>query len=159
MKSRMKREAVEIAEAEEQAKGPDRVASWSSRPPPAEDGTLYGSVGKRDVADALQRTTGLEVDSKRIVLDRPLKTVGQHDVGVKLHREVTVMMVVDVVADEIIESGAEDLETALAEVDEETAAQREATEAGYAPVDAAPASDGTIGATAAPADDEDDEGE
>lgn len=154
-RSRLKREAVEIAEAEEQAKGlTGRVLVVEATA--GEDGTLYGSVGKRDIAEALKRTTGLEVDSKRVDLDRPLKSVGQHDVGVKLHREVTVMMVVDVVADEVIESGAEDLEEALAEVDELTAEQQAATEAGYAPVDAEPASDGTIGAAApAPADDED----
>lgn len=112
-RSRIKREAVEIAQAEEVGKsltGRVLVIEATS----GEDGTLYGSVGKRDIADALLRTTGVEVDSKKIDLDRPLKSVGQHQVGVKLHREVTIEMTVDVVADEVIQSGAEDLEEALA---------------------------------------------
>lgn len=116
-RSRMKREAVEIAAAEEQAKGlTGKVLTVQATA--GEDGTLYGSVGKRDVADAMQQTTGVEVDAKRVDLDRPIKSVGQHDVGIKLHRDVTVIVVVDVVADQIIQSGSEDLEEALAQADE-----------------------------------------
>ncbi|CAN5502704.1 50S ribosomal protein L9 [soil metagenome] len=111
-RSRMKREAVEISQAEEVAKGlTGRVLVISATA--GEDGTLYGSVGKRDIAEAVLSSTGIEVDSKKIDLDRPIKTVGKHEVGVKLHRDVTAMVTVDVVADEIIASGTEDLEEAL----------------------------------------------
>ncbi|WP_370324908.1 50S ribosomal protein L9 [Euzebya sp.] len=114
MRSRQKREAVEIAQAEEQAKGlSGRVLVIQATA--GEDGTLYGSVGKRDVADALASATGVTVDSKKIDLDRPIKAVGQHEVGVRLHREVVATVTVDVVADEVIESGSEVLEEALAE--------------------------------------------
>lgn len=112
-RARAKREAVEIAEAQEVAKGLEgRVLVIQATA--GEDGTLYGSVGKQDVAEALLSTTGVEVDRKRVELDRPIKQVGQHEVSVKLHREVAVTVTVDVIADEIIRSGAEDLEEALA---------------------------------------------
>jgi large subunit ribosomal protein L9 len=114
MRARVKREAVEIAEAEQVAKGlTGRVLVVQATA--GEDGTLYGSVGKRDVADALLRLAGVEVDSKKVDLDRPIKSVGQHEVGVKLHRDVTAVVTVDVVADEIIRSGTEELEEALSE--------------------------------------------
>ena len=112
-KARVKREAVEIAQAEEIGKGL-AGAVLVIEATAGEDGTLYGSVGKRDIAEAMLRTTGVDVDSKKVDLDRPLKSVGKHEVGVKLHREVTVTVTVDVVADQIIQSGAEDLEEALA---------------------------------------------
>ena len=113
-RSRIKREAVEIAQAEEVAKGlSGRVLVITATA--GEDGTLYGSVGKKDVAEAVVNGTGIQVDSKKVELDRPIKQVGQHQVGVKLHREVVAMVTIDVVADQVIASGAEELEEILAE--------------------------------------------
>lgn len=113
-RSRIKREAVEIAQAEEVAKGlSGRVLVITATA--GEDGTLYGSVGKKDVAEAVVSGTGIQVDSKKVELDRPIKQVGQHQVGVKLHREVVAMVTIDVVADQVIASGAEELEEILAE--------------------------------------------
>ena len=95
-RSRLKREAVEIADAEEVKKGLEgRTLVITATA--GEDGTLYGSVGKRDVAEAVVSTTGVQVDHKKIVLDRALKEVGQHEVGVKLHREVIATVIVDIV--------------------------------------------------------------
>jgi large subunit ribosomal protein L9 len=120
MRARVKREAVEVAGAQQTAKGLEgRILLIQATA--GEDGTLYGSVGKRDVADALQRVAGVEVDAKRVELDRPIKQVGQHEVVVRLHRQVTTTVVVDVVADEVLESGAEDLEEILAEDGEQAA--------------------------------------
>lgn len=113
-RSRVKREAVEISAAEEQAKGLTG-RTFTITATAGEDGTLYGSVGKRDIAEVVAEGTGLEIDSKRVDLDRPIKQVGTHEVGVKLHREVTVVVKIAVVADEIIASGSEDLEEALAD--------------------------------------------
>lgn len=122
-RARIKREAVEISEAEEVAKGiTGRVFTITATA--GEDGTLYGSVGKRDVADVVTNDTGVQVDSKKVDLDRPIKTVGKHEVSFKLHREVSVVVTIDVVADEIIASGSEDLEDALAsDQDQRPAAQ------------------------------------
>lgn len=113
-RSRLKREAVEISEAEEVAKGLTG-RTFVITATAGEDGTLYGSVGKRDVAEVVTDGTGIDVDSKKVDLDRPIKQVGKHEVSVKLHREVSVLITIDVVADQIMESGTEDLEEALTE--------------------------------------------
>jgi large subunit ribosomal protein L9 len=50
---------------------------------------LFGSVTSSDIAHALEGK-GFNIDRRKILLDVPLKTVGEFDVPVKLHREVTV---------------------------------------------------------------------
>jgi large subunit ribosomal protein L9 len=62
-----------------------------------ENDTLYGSVTSADVAEALA-ARDLPVDRRRIQLVEPLKTLGEHAVPVKLHREVTAQVKVTVVA-------------------------------------------------------------
>ncbi len=57
---------------------------------------LYGSVTSNDIADFL-KTKGFEVDRRRLVLPDPIKTIGDHTVPLKLHREVTVPLKVRVV--------------------------------------------------------------
>jgi len=60
-----------------------------------EGGQLYGSVSGRDVADAVVAEGG-RVDRSEIVLDKPIKTLGLHDVKVRLHAEVAVTIRVNV---------------------------------------------------------------
>lgn len=55
----------------------------------SDSGALYGSVTPRDAADAAA-AAGFEIDRKQIVLIRPIKDLGLHDVSVLLHPEVTV---------------------------------------------------------------------
>ena len=55
-----------------------------------ESGQLYGSVTGRDVADAVNAEGGAKVDRAMVVLDKPIKTLGVHEVKVRLHPEVTV---------------------------------------------------------------------
>jgi large subunit ribosomal protein L9 len=57
---------------------------------------LYGSVTAADIADFL-KTKGFEIDRRKLILPEPIKTIGQHDVPLKLHREVTVPLKVHVV--------------------------------------------------------------
>ena len=54
-----------------------------------EQDQLFGSVTSSDIAQALE-AKGFSIDRRKIVLDVPLKAVGEFDVPVKLHREVTV---------------------------------------------------------------------
>jgi large subunit ribosomal protein L9 len=56
---------------------------------------LYGSVTASDIADFL-KGKGFEVDRRKIILPEPIKTIGGHDVPLKLHREVTVPLKVQV---------------------------------------------------------------
>ena len=59
-------------------------------------GNLFGSVTANDIADALTKK-GIEVDKRRIELGHPIKSVGVHDVEVRLHREVAAHIQVEVV--------------------------------------------------------------
>jgi large subunit ribosomal protein L9 len=60
-----------------------------------ESGHLYGSVSGRDVADAVNAGGGA-IDRAMVVLDKPLKTLGVHEVKVRLHPEVTVTISVNI---------------------------------------------------------------
>ena len=56
---------------------------------------LYGSVSARDIVEALEGE-GAHVSKSQIVLDRPIKNIGMHDVKVALHPEVSVTVHVNV---------------------------------------------------------------
>jgi len=58
-------------------------------------GHLYGSVSARDIVEALEKE-GAKVGKSQIVLDRPIKAIGMHDVRVALHPEVSVTIKVNV---------------------------------------------------------------
>jgi large subunit ribosomal protein L9 len=64
-----------------------------------ENETLYGSVTSVDIAEALA-ARDLTIDRRRIQLADPLKTLGEHEVPVKLHRDITAQLKVKVVAAE-----------------------------------------------------------
>ena len=61
-----------------------------------ENDTLYGSVTSADIAHALQ-AKGFEIDKRKILLPDPLKALGEVQVPVKIHREVTAQLRVKVV--------------------------------------------------------------
>ena len=64
---------------------------------------LYGSVTAADIAEYL-KAKGFEIDRRKLILPEPIKSIGEHDVPLKLHREVTVPLKVRVVR----EGGAKD---------------------------------------------------
>ena len=53
-----------------------------------ENDVLYGSVTSGDVAEFL-KAKGIEIDKRKIQLEEPIKKLGEHEVQVKLHPEVT----------------------------------------------------------------------
>ena len=57
---------------------------------------LYGSVTAADIVDFL-KSKGFDVDRRKLILPEPLKALGEFDVPLKLHREVTVPLKVKVV--------------------------------------------------------------
>ena len=61
-----------------------------------ETDALYGSVTSADIADFL-KAKGFEIDRRKLILPEPIKAIGEHTVPLKLHREVTVPLVVKVV--------------------------------------------------------------
>jgi large subunit ribosomal protein L9 len=60
-----------------------------------ESGHLYGSVSGRDVAEAVNAEGG-KIERAMVVLDKPLKMLGVHEVKVRLHPEVTVTISVNI---------------------------------------------------------------
>jgi large subunit ribosomal protein L9 len=66
---------------------------------------LYGSITSADIAKALEEATGEDIDRRRIVLHRPIKTLGDHPVPIRLAKDLTPEVIVSVQRDE--ESQAE----------------------------------------------------
>jgi large subunit ribosomal protein L9 len=82
------KEATEKEAAQKIAEQLAAVAITQSRKA-GENDQLFGSVTSADIAEALA-AKGFPVDKRKIVLDNPIKTVGEYEIPVKLHREVIV---------------------------------------------------------------------
>ena len=63
-----------------------------------EEGRLFGSVTAADIAEAVVTQAGVEVDKKDVHLDEPIRSVGTHEVRVRLFHEVEPVITVEVVA-------------------------------------------------------------
>ena len=61
-------------------------------------GRLFGAITTADVAEAVARAGGPQLDRRKIELRAPIKAVGRHDVSVRLHPEVAATVAVEVVA-------------------------------------------------------------
>ena len=61
----------------------------------SEDGRLYGSVSAQDVVDFLERHQ-LPLEKRRVLLDEPIKALGDYQVPVRLHGDVTAALTVSV---------------------------------------------------------------
>jgi len=63
-----------------------------------ESGRLFGSVTSTDIVEAVASAGGPQVDKRRIEIGSPIKTVGAHQVTVRLHPEVAATVSLDVVS-------------------------------------------------------------
>ncbi|MEE1113534.1 MAG: 50S ribosomal protein L9 [Eubacterium sp.] len=54
-----------------------------------EGGKVFGSVSAKEIADAAKKQLNFDIDKKKIQLDGPMKELGSHKVGIKLHPQVT----------------------------------------------------------------------
>jgi large subunit ribosomal protein L9 len=63
-----------------------------------ETGTLFGSVTSKDIADLL-KTTGIQMDRRKIVLNQPIKSIGNYRIEVRPHSEVTAELLLSIVAE------------------------------------------------------------
>jgi len=61
-----------------------------------EDDKMFGSVTSADIAELI-RERGIEVDRRKIHLEEPIKFLGEHPIPIRLHRDVTVTITLDVV--------------------------------------------------------------
>jgi large subunit ribosomal protein L9 len=85
--SAVRRTAVEKADAEALSRQLEGVAVTFQRRAGEKD-QLFGSVTAGDIADALE-PKGFTIDRRKIQLHDPLKSLGEFDVPVRLHRDVT----------------------------------------------------------------------
>src|SRR5437868_8690060 len=86
--------ATKRSDAEQASKGVDGKTVQLIRQA-SNVGHLYGSVSARDIAEALEGV-GAHVAKSQVVLDRPIKAIGVHDVRIALHPEVSVTVKVNV---------------------------------------------------------------
>jgi large subunit ribosomal protein L9 len=64
-----------------------------------ENDQLFGSVTAQNVADQLEKQN-FHIDRRKIQLDEPIRTLGEHKISVRLHREVTAEITVNVVKED-----------------------------------------------------------
>ena len=60
-------------------------------------GNLFGSIGAADIAEAIVKFTGIDIDQKMISLDEPIKEIGLHEIAIKPHSDVEVSVTLDVI--------------------------------------------------------------
>lgn len=89
---RLKKEAATLA---------DRIKgiSVTIKAKAGEEGKLFGSVTSMDIAEAV-KARGLDIDKRKILLDEPIKRLGEYTVKVKLHPDVSADIAVTVVSEE-----------------------------------------------------------
>jgi len=92
---RAEREARESNEAEELARRIGK-AHFIFTLETGETGKAFGSVTAQDIMNRIKNELGAEIDRHRIVLERPVKDTGEHQVAIKLHHDVTAQLVFQV---------------------------------------------------------------
>lgn len=61
-----------------------------------EGGRIFGSISTKEIAEAVKKQLNLDLDKKKMQLDAPIKAMGNYNVAVRLHRDVTANLVVRV---------------------------------------------------------------
>jgi len=83
----LRREAKDKGESQDLAKLLTGV-TLTFRHKVGENNHLFGSVTAKDIADALEAQK-FQVERRKVQLEEPIRTVGEHEVAVRLHRDVT----------------------------------------------------------------------
>ena len=104
---RAEREATELNEAEELGRRINKTKITLSLET-GETGKAFGSITAHDIAEKLLAELGVAIDRHRIDLERPLKEIGEHEVAIKLHSEVTARLSVTLESASGGEEAAED---------------------------------------------------
>jgi large subunit ribosomal protein L9 len=69
-----------------------------------ENDKLYGSVTAADIAEALSKSVGREIDKRKIELPEPIKQAGASDITVRFAHEITAVIKVNVISEEAVET-------------------------------------------------------
>lgn len=93
--NKVKVDAENLAAAKEFAK---EMEGWKVETTikTGEGGRVFGSVSSKEISAAVKKQYDRDLDKKKIVLDEPIKSLGTHEVHVKLHPEVTATLSVHV---------------------------------------------------------------
>ncbi len=105
-KKRAEREAGELNDAEELSRkiGKAHLVFTLAT---GESGKAFGSITAQDIVNRMKNELGLEVDRHRVMLERPIKDTGEHEVTIKLHHDVTAQFRFDVKSAEARKTEAE----------------------------------------------------
>jgi len=96
-KVRAEKEAKALADAKELgAKLAKLVVEFPAKC--GDGGKLFGSVTNKELADAIGAKVGAEIDKRKVEIKDPIKTLGDHEVLVKLHSQVHQSVKIKVVA-------------------------------------------------------------
>ena len=87
--------AEQLAAAKELAEKIEAV-SVTLKMKAGEGGKAFGSVSSKEIAAAAAEQLSLDIDKTKLVLPEPIKTFGNHEVPVKLHKDVTAKLTVKV---------------------------------------------------------------
>ena len=93
----LRREAKVVSEAQDLAKLMANVTLTIAQRV-GDEGHLFGSVTSKDIAEALERQS-FTVDRRKIQLEDPIKQVGEYKIPIRIHREVTAEVTLNVVAE------------------------------------------------------------
>src|SRR5436190_16939256 len=96
--SHLRKEAKQKNEAEDLGKMLHGVTVTIAQKA-GENDQLFGSVTSKDVAEALEKQN-FTIDRRKIQLDEPIKSLGEHKIPVRLHKDVTTEVTVHVVREE-----------------------------------------------------------
>ena len=91
--SRSVRDADHAAEVKAKLEG----STFQVKVRAGDGGRLFGAVTTAEIADAVAEVSGEKVDRRTIVVTNPIKTLGAHEVSVKLHDEVSATVALNVV--------------------------------------------------------------
>ena len=96
-KKRAAREATELNDAQDMARRIGKM-KLTFELETGETGKAFGSVTASDIADKIRTELGgnIEIDRHRIILPKPIKDAGKHDVEIKLHHDITATLTVTV---------------------------------------------------------------
>ena len=96
---RRARRAREIADLDHAQEVAGRLGTMTVTLPAkaGKNGRLFGAVTSAEIVGAVQRAGGPELDRRRVEVKNPIKTVGEHEVRVRLHPEVSAKIALSVV--------------------------------------------------------------
>ncbi|PKM88064.1 MAG: 50S ribosomal protein L9 [Firmicutes bacterium HGW-Firmicutes-12] len=92
-----KKKAEELEKAQKLKKQLDAIVIKVSVKA-GEGGRLFGAITAKDIGEAIEKDHGLDIDKRKIELKSPIKTLGEHQITIKLHPEVSAVLNVIITA-------------------------------------------------------------